>query len=77
MSSCRLRVRTPSFHDGNMGSNPIKNNLRAREETVELEKKIRTFLKNKLKLTLSSEKTLITHFSKQYITFLEGYLGTL
>jgi group II intron reverse transcriptase/maturase len=45
----------------------------SREDAVELEKKIRTFLKNELKLTLSSEKTLITHFSKQYITF----LGTL
>lgn len=45
----------------------------SREDTVELEEKIRMFLKNELKLTLSSEKTLITHFSKQYITF----LGTL
>lgn len=43
------------------------------EDTVELEEKIRMFLKNELKLTLSSEKTLITHFSKQHITF----LGTL
>jgi group II intron reverse transcriptase/maturase len=42
----------------------------SREDTVELEEKIRIFLKNELKLTLSSEKTLITHFSKQYITFL-------
>lgn len=45
----------------------------SREDTVEIEGKIRAFLKNELKLTLSSEKTLITHFSKQYISF----LGTL
>ena len=45
----------------------------SREETVEIKDKIRIFLKNELKLTLSSEKTLVTHFSKQYITF----LGTL
>lgn len=45
----------------------------SREDAVELEKKIRTFLKNKLRLTLSSEKTFITHFSKRHITF----LGTL
>jgi group II intron reverse transcriptase/maturase len=44
-----------------------------RENAVELEEKIRMFLKKELKLTLSSEKTLITHFSKQYISF----LGTL
>jgi hypothetical protein len=43
------------------------------EETVEIENKIRKFLKNELKLTLSPEKTVITHFSKKYITF----LGTL
>jgi len=46
----------------------------SREETAELEEKIRTFLKNKLKLNLSSEKTLITHFSKQYITFLSTFI---
>lgn len=45
----------------------------SREDTVEIEGKIRAFLKNELKLTLSSEKTLITQFSKQYISF----LGTL
>jgi hypothetical protein len=32
------------------------------------------FLKNELKLTLSPEKTLITHFSKQPITFLGTYI---
>jgi hypothetical protein len=41
---------------------------------VEIEGKIRAFLKNKLRLTLSSKKTLITHFSKQYITFLGTFI---
>jgi len=45
----------------------------SREDAMELEEKIRTFLKNELRLTLSPEKTLITHFSKRHITF----LGTL
>lgn len=53
--------------------------IRSREETVEIKNKIREFLKNELKLTLSPEKTLITHFSKQFITFLntlhKRYLG--
>nr|UDP55420.1 putatuve reverse trannscriptase orf679 [Schizostauron trachyderma] len=44
----------------------------SRKETVELEEKIRMFLKNKLKLT--PEKTLITHFSKQYISFLGTFI---
>lgn len=46
----------------------------SRVETVELEKKIRMFLKNELKLTLNSEKTFITHFSKQYIKFLGTFI---
>jgi len=46
----------------------------SREDAVELEKKIRMFLKNELKLTFSPEKTLITHFSKQLITFLNTYI---
>jgi len=46
----------------------------SREDAVELEEKIRMFLKNELKLTLSPEKTLITHFSKQPITFLGTYI---
>lgn len=41
------------------------------EEAVKLEEKIKTFLKNELKLILSPEKTLITNFSKRYITFLD------
>lgn len=46
----------------------------SREETVEIEDKIREFLKNRLKLTLSPEKTLITYFSKQYISFLGTFI---
>lgn len=45
----------------------------SRAETVSLKEKIKSFLKSKLKLTLSPSKTLITNFSKQYIFF----LGTL
>jgi group II intron reverse transcriptase/maturase len=46
----------------------------SREETVEIEDKIREFLKNRLKLTLSPEKTFITYFSKQYISFLGTFI---
>jgi len=42
----------------------------SRKETVEIKDKIREFLKNELKLHLNPEKTLITHFCKQHITFL-------
>jgi group II intron reverse transcriptase/maturase len=44
------------------------------EDTVEFKKKVKMFLKNELKLILSSKKTLITHFSKQYITFLDTFI---
>lgn len=46
----------------------------SREETIELENKIREFLKSELKLILSPEKTLITHFSKEHIFFLGTYI---
>lgn len=45
----------------------------SRKDTVELQENIRVFLKDQLKLTLGPEKTLITNFSKRYISF----LGTL
>jgi group II intron reverse transcriptase/maturase len=44
------------------------------ENTVELKEKVKMFLKNELRLTLNSEKTLITNFSKRYITFLGTYI---
>jgi group II intron reverse transcriptase/maturase len=43
----------------------------SRRETVEIRNKIGAFLRNKLKLTLNPEKTLITHFSKDPISFLD------
>jgi len=45
----------------------------SRKEAVEIQEKIRVFLLDNLKLNLSSVKTLITHFSKDFIFF----LGTL
>lgn len=42
----------------------------SREETVEVQDKVRLFLLDNLKLTLSQEKTLITQFSKDFISFL-------
>jgi len=42
----------------------------SRKDTVVIQEKIRTFLSDNLKLTLSDDKTLITHFSKDYIKFL-------
>lgn len=42
----------------------------SREEAVEVQDKVRLFLLDNLKLTLSQEKTLITHFSKDFISFL-------
>jgi group II intron reverse transcriptase/maturase len=45
----------------------------SRKEAVEIQDKVRLFLLDKLKLTLSQEKTLITQFSKDFISF----LGTL
>lgn len=43
-------------------------------ETVEIQDKIRVFLKDNLDLTLSREKTLITNFSKDFIYFLGTYI---
>ena len=43
------------------------------EDTTMIRNKIDGFLKNELKLSLSSKKTTITHFSKEFILF----LGTL
>merc|ERR1712085_124476 len=42
----------------------------SREEAVEVLGKIRLFLLDNLKLTLNQEKTLITQFSKDFISFL-------
>ena len=44
------------------------------EETFDIRNKIEEFLKNELKLTLSSEKTSITHFSKKSIFFLGTFI---
>jgi group II intron reverse transcriptase/maturase len=44
------------------------------EDTIEIRNKIDAFLKNELKLTLSSEKTSITHFSKNPIFFLATFI---
>jgi hypothetical protein len=44
------------------------------EDTIEIRNKIDAFLKNELKLTLSSEKTSITHFSKNPIFFLGTFI---
>ena len=42
----------------------------SRREAVEIQEKIRVFLAGNLRLTLSSEKTILTHFSKNFILFL-------
>mmetsp|Transcript_26771 Transcript_26771/g.67145 ORF Transcript_26771/g.67145 Transcript_26771/m.67145 type:complete len:748 (-) Transcript_26771:2020-4263(-) len=42
----------------------------SREETEKVKERVRLFLLDNLKLTLSQEKTLITHFSKDFISFL-------
>lgn len=42
----------------------------SREETVEIQNRIKRFLWDELKLVLNDEKTFITHFSKQFISFL-------
>jgi group II intron reverse transcriptase/maturase len=44
------------------------------QDTAEIRNKIDEFLKNKLKLTLSSEKSSITHFSKKPIFFLSTFI---
>ena len=46
----------------------------SREDTIEILKKIEVFLTNELKLTLSSKKTFITHFSKDPIFFLGTFI---
>jgi hypothetical protein len=46
----------------------------SRKETVEIQEKIKIFLKNNLKLTLNDKKTSITQFSKSPILFLGTYI---
>lgn len=46
----------------------------SREEAVDVRNKIRNFLKDELKLNLNEEKSLITHFSKNFISFLGAYI---
>jgi group II intron reverse transcriptase/maturase len=46
----------------------------SRQETVEIQNKIKIFLKNTLKLTLNDKKTFITAFSKSPIFFLGTYI---
>jgi group II intron reverse transcriptase/maturase len=46
----------------------------SRESTIDIQNKIHAFLKNELKLILSSEKTSITHFSKTPIFFLGTFI---
>ena len=46
----------------------------SRKDTIEIRNKIEVFLKNELKLTLSSKKTSITHFSKDPLFFLGTYI---
>jgi len=45
----------------------------SREDAIDIKERVRCFLEENLKLVLSDEKSLITHFSKTPITF----LGTL
>ena len=42
----------------------------SRKEAVDIQEKVRVFLLDNLKLTLSEEKTLLTRFSKDFIFFL-------
>lgn len=42
----------------------------SREDAVDIKKKVKCFLEENLKLTLSDDKSLITHFSKTPISFL-------
>jgi group II intron reverse transcriptase/maturase len=44
------------------------------EDTTMIRNKIDEFLKNELKLFLSSKKTTITHFSKEFILFLNTFI---
>lgn len=46
----------------------------SREDTIKICNKIEMFLSSELKLTLSSEKTSITHFSKDFIFFLGTFI---
>jgi group II intron reverse transcriptase/maturase len=46
----------------------------SRKNTLDIQEKIRIFLKNTLKLTLSEKKTFITNFSKKPIKFLGAYI---
>jgi group II intron reverse transcriptase/maturase len=46
----------------------------SRKEAADVQEKIRCFLKNHLELTLSDQKTLITHFSKKPIFFLGTFI---
>jgi retron-type reverse transcriptase len=46
----------------------------SRKEAVEVQNKVRGFLLDNLKLTLSQEKTLITQFNKSFIYFLGTFI---
>lgn len=46
----------------------------SREEAVDVRNTIRNFLKDELKLNLNEEKSLITHFSRNFISFLGAYI---
>lgn len=46
----------------------------SREDAIDIKKIVKCFLEENLKLTLSDEKSLITHFSKTHITFLGAHI---
>ena len=46
----------------------------SREEAADVRNTIRKFLKDELKLNLNEEKSLITHFSKNFISFLGTFI---
>jgi group II intron reverse transcriptase/maturase len=46
----------------------------SREDTIKIKYRIEEFMKSKLKLVLNSEKSLVTHFSKNYVSFLGTYI---
>lgn len=48
--------------------------VQSRKEAADIQKKIKKFLLNELKLNLSNEKTLIIHFIKDFIFFLGVYI---
>lgn len=46
----------------------------SRKDAVDVRNTIRNFLKDQLNLNLNEEKSLITHFSKNFISFLGAYI---